>query len=194
MVQVKGKAGTGKSSDLLKYMLKKSLNGTRGTFLTYNHLLVFEISKQISGFDYNLNEENFKQKATTTTYTIHSFIYNISKKLGVLLLMSNTRIEEIKTIMNNRLNLIQGYISVLLVLKDSYSKEQLITAFQNNNNFDIGTKMEAIDFIKSNNRIKLYDSKTDRNALINNHKKIKIKKLEEKINSDIFLSDYTNVL
>ena len=37
--------------------------------------------------------------------------------------------------MNNRLNLIQGYISVLLVLKDSYSKEQLITAFQNNNNF-----------------------------------------------------------
>jgi hypothetical protein len=96
--------------------------------------------------------------------------------------------------MNNRLNLIQGYISVLLVLKDSYSKDQLITAFQNNNNFDSGTKMEAIDFIKSNNLIKVFDSKTDRNVLFDNHKIIKIKKLEEQINSDIFLSDYTNVL
>jgi hypothetical protein len=194
LVEIRGKAGSGKSSDLLKYMLQKSLIGTKGTFLTYNHLLVFEISKQISGFNHNLNEQNLKLKATTTTYTIHSFMYNICKKLGVILLMSNTRIEELKTIMNNRLNLIQGYISVLLVLKDSYSKDQLITAFQNNNNFDNGTKMEAIDLIKSNSLIRVYDSKTDRNTLFETHKKTKIKKLEEQINSDIFLSDYTNVL
>jgi hypothetical protein len=194
LVEIRGKAGSGKSSDLLKYMLQKSLIGTRGTFLTYNHLLVFEISKQITGFNYNINEQNLKLKATTTTYTIHSFMYNICKKLGVILLMSNTRIEELKTIMNNRLNLIQGYISVLLVLKDSYSKDQLITAFQNNNNFDNGTKMEAIDLIKSNSLIRVYDSKTDRNSLFDTHKKTKIKKLEEQINSDIFLSDYTNVL
>lgn len=194
LVEIRGKAGSGKSSDLLKWMLQKSLTGTRGTFLTYNHLLVFEISKQISGFNYNINEQNLKQKATTTTYTIHSFIYNICKKLGVILLMSNTRIEELKSIMNNRLISIQDYISVLLTQKDSYSKEQLITAFQNNNSFDNGTKMEAIDFFRSNFLVRVYDSKTDRNELFDLYRRGKIKKLEEQINSSIFLSDYTNVL
>lgn len=194
LVEVRGKAGSGKSSDLLKWMLQKSLTGTRGTFLTYNHLLVFEISKQISGFNYNISEQNLKQKATTTTYTIHSFIYNICKKLGVILLMSNTRIEELKSIMNNRLISIQDYISVLLTQKDSYSKEQLITAFQNNNSFDNGTKMEAIDFFRSNFLVRVYDSKTDRNELFDLYRRGKIKKLEEQINSSIFLSDYTNVL
>lgn len=194
LVEVRGKAGSGKSSDLLKYMLQKSLIGNSGTFLTYNHLLVFEISKQILGFNYNINEQNFKQKATTTTYTIHSFMYNICKKLGIILLMSSTRIEELKSIMNNRLNSIQDYISVLLTLKDSYSKEQLIIAFQNNNSFDNGTKMEAIDFFRSNFLIRVYDSKTDRNALSDQYKINKIKKLEEQINSSVFLSDYPNVL
>lgn len=194
LVEVRGKAGSGKSSDILKWMLQKSLTGNKGTFLTYNHLLVYEISKQISGFNYNINEKNLTEKATTTTYTIHSFMYNICKKLGVILLMSNSRIQELKNTMNNRLNLIENHISNLLLIKESYSNNQLITEFQNSNKFDNGTKIEAVDFIKSNILNRVYDTKTNLNELIERFKKNKIKKLEEQINSDFFLSDYTNVL
>jgi hypothetical protein len=194
LVEVRGKAGSGKSSDILKWMLQKSLTGNKGTFLTYNHLLVYEISKQISGFNYNINAEILSQKATTTTYTIHSFMYNICKKLGVILLMSNSRIEELKNTMNNRLKLIEDYISNLLLIKESYSNNQLITEFQNSNKFDNGTKIEAVDFIKSNILNRVVDTKTNLNALIDRYKKNKIKKLEEQINSDFFLTDYTNVL
>lgn len=194
LVQIRGKAGSGKSSDLLKWMLKKSLTGTKGTFLTYNHLLVFEISKQISGFNFSLNEQILKQKATTTTYTIHSFIYNICKKLGVILLMSNSRIEDLKNTLSIRLRLIENHILYLLSLKESYSNQQLITEFQNCNNFDNGQKMEAIAFIKSIREIRVFDSKIDLKELIDNFTKNKIKKLEEQINSEFFLSDYNNVL
>lgn len=194
LVEVRGKAGSGKSSDILKWMLQKSLSGDKGTFLTFNHLLVYEISKQISGFKYNINKEILTQKATTTTYTIHSFMYNICKKLGVILLMSNSRVEELKNTMNNRLKLIEKHISNLLLIKESYSNNQLITEFQNCNQFDNGTKIEALDFIKSNILIRVYDTKTNLNVLIESYKKNKIKKLEEQINSDFFLSDYTNVL
>jgi hypothetical protein len=193
LVEIRGKAGSGKSSDLLKCMLNKSLNGTKGTFLTYNHLLVFEISKQILGFNHSLNEEILKQKATTTTYTIHSFIYNICKKLGIILLMSNSRIEELKNTLFHRLNLIENHILNLLLIKESYSNNQLINEFQNSNKFDNGTKIEAVDFIKSN-ILRVFDTNTNLNSLIEHYKKNKIKKLEEQINLDFYLSDYTNVL
>lgn len=194
LVEVRGKAGSGKSSDLLKWMLQKSLTGSRGTFLTYNNLLVFEISKQILGFTYILNEQNGKQKASTTANTIHSFMFNISKKLGVVLLMSETRVNELKLIMNNRYLAIENYINYLLTQTNSISKVQLTTQFQNNYNFDYGTKMEAIDFIKFNADIRVYDENLNISELIDLIKKDKIKRLEDQINSDIFLADYTQVL
>ena len=194
LVEVRGKAGSGKSSDLLKWMLQRSLTGSRGTFLTYNNLLVFEISKQILGFTYIINEQNRKQKASTTANTIHSFMFNISKKLGVVLLMSEARVNELKSIMNNRYLTIENYINHLFTQTTSISKDQLTTKFQNNNYFDYGTKMEAIDFIRFNSNIRVYDKKSNIPELIDIIKKDKIKKLEDQINSDIFLADYNQVL
>ncbi len=50
LVEVNGKAGTGKSSDILKWMLRLSIEGRKGVFLTYNHVLVYDISSQIQSY------------------------------------------------------------------------------------------------------------------------------------------------
>ena len=71
---------------------------------------------------------------------------------------------------------IEEHISNLLFIKESYSNNQLISEFQNCNNFDNGTKMEALDFIKSNILIRVYDTKIDLKSLIERYKKNKIKR------------------
>lgn len=107
LVEVRGKPGSGKSSDLLKWMLNKSISGRKATFLTYNHLLVFEITRQIKGFENSLNDEIIASKASTTASTIHAFMYNISKKLGIALLMSGARAQELKNKLDSRLKKIE---------------------------------------------------------------------------------------
>ena len=175
-------------------MLLKSLNGKRATFLTYNHLLVFEISKQIKGFENTLNDEKSVAKASTTAYTIHSFMYNISKKLGIVLLMSETRINELKTKLDSRFEKIKKIFHDIRVAKKISNRNELKQYFQNLDFLDEGTKREAIDFINHSEMFKDFYDETKTLFYIEIFKKYKIKQLEENIHSSIFLSDYHEVL
>lgn len=147
LVEVKGKPGSGKSSDLLKWMLQKSITGSRATFLTYNHLLVFEISRQIKGFENTLSDEKSADKASTTANTIHSFMYNISKKLGIVLLMSESRINELRIKLDERFENIKKTFYFIRKAQKIKNRSELKSYFQNINFLDEGTKREALDFI-----------------------------------------------
>ncbi|PWA07276.1 hypothetical protein [Flavobacterium psychrotolerans] len=194
LVEVKGRAGSGKSSDLLKWMLQKSLIGKRATFLTYNHLLVYEISRQIKGFENVLTENEIIQKESTTTNTIHSFMFNIAKKLGVVLLMSESRISYLTNVMNDRLERIELLFNGIRNQNITINKNDLKKIIQNENSFDEGTKREAIDFINHSDMYKDFKNVLETKKHINQFKIFKKIKLEEHINSSMFLSDYHEVL
>ncbi|MCF6130887.1 hypothetical protein [Flavobacterium wongokense] len=194
LVEVRGKPGSGKSSDLLKWMLQNSLTGRKATFLTYNHLLVFEISRQIIGFDTALSDGQRASKASTTANTIHSFMYNISKKLGVVLLMSEARITELKTKLDERFDRIKNIFRDIRAAKKISNRNELKNYFQNLPILDEGLKREAIDFINHSEMFKDFYDEAKTLHYIELFKKHKIAQLEENIHSSIFLSDYHEVL
>jgi hypothetical protein len=194
LVEVKGKPGSGKSSDLLKWMLQNSIRGRKATFLTYNHLLVFEISKQIKGFENVLDDEKKALKAPTTTNTIHSFMYNISKKLGIALLMSEARVNELKITLDRRFEKIKIVFHAIRAGENIRNRIELKHYFQNLNDLDEGTKREALDLINHHELFIDFTDELKTLTFIETFKKYKIRQLEDNINSGVFLSDYHEVL
>ena len=102
-----GKAGTGKTSHLLNILLSSLSKRNNVTFLTYNHLLVKDVAYQVKmtqDFLYSsLNEtgEDNTNFPSGIVQTLMKFTFGLSKKLGVLHLMSEARMIELKLIMEN---------------------------------------------------------------------------------------------
>jgi len=196
LVEVKGKAGTGKSSDLLKWMLNLSREGSRATFLTYNHLLVYDLAKQIRSFENILSEEERSLKGSTTTFTLHKFFYNLAKKLGVLTLMSAQRISELMTTLDKRLGIIKNYFIKINNSEPKVNIAKFKMYVQTNKDFDEGLKREALDFIKflDNNKCNRFDTTKSIGVWIEKFKKQKQEQVNNLLNSQVFLEDYHKVL
>jgi hypothetical protein len=193
LVEVRGKAGTGKSSDLIKWLLKRSLLNERATFLTYNNLLVFDVSRLIRSFENSLSEDEIEIKQPTSVNTIHSFMFNLSKKLGITLLMSIERFNELNRILEHRLNTIKFEYNNYIISNSSNSIYDFKNFFQNNTNLDKGTKEEAINFINKFNLIEINDE-DEVFSKLDLFKTSKIKLLQENLSSKMFLQDYHGVL
>ncbi|MCY2687569.1 hypothetical protein [Salinimicrobium sp. TH3] len=195
LVEVRGKAGTGKSSDLLKWMIKSSLNGKSGVFITYNHLLVFDVAKQLQSFHNVLSEEDRKEKKSTTTHTLHSFFYNIAKKLGVLMLLSEERINELINKLDKRWVYIEDFFDNYRIKENGLSLAKLKMYIQTDKKMDEGTKREAIDFIRYLDKKDTYlGSKASVKSSFVAFREDKIYKLGKLESSNVFLKDYTKVL
>src|SRR5690554_600906 len=191
LVEVKGKAGTGKTSELLKWMLKNSLKGRKGVFLTYNHLLVFDITSQVKSFSNRLSDD--VKKASTTTYTIHGYFYNVAKKLGVLLLMTEDRIKELTSILDNRWIEIESFFNRERKPTDT-SLSWLKMRVQNNWQVNQGIKREAILFIQYIEKLRYLPNQQETARLFKQFRDDKIEKLANLESSNIFLKDYAEVL
>lgn len=191
LVEVKGKAGTGKTAELLKWMLQNSLKGKRSVFLTYNHLLVYDITNQIKSFT---NREYRTEKASTTTNTLHGFFYNVARKLGVLLLLSEKRINELTVILDDRLLQIEIYFDSIRKLEDSISLAKLLMYIQSEWKVPEGLKREAILLLKYIEHYKFLPNKEETSNLIKEFRNQKITKLSSLESSNVFLKDYHNVL
>lgn len=191
LVEVRGKAGSGKTSELLKWMLQNSRKGKRSVFLTYNHLLVYDISYQIKSFN---NREYETKKASSTTNTLHGFFYNVARKLGVLLLLSEKGINELTVILDDRLFQIEIYFDSIRRTEDSISLAKLLMYVQSKWNAPEGLKREAILLLKYIENCKFLPNKENTSKLIKEFHNEKITKLSSLESSNVFLKDYHNVL
>ena len=196
LVEVKGKAGTGKTSNLLHWMLHQCLNKRRGLFLTYNHLLVFDISQEIKSFRNQLPFSQSGTMASASTDTIHGFFFNVAKKLGVLRLMSEKRIMELKGQLDQRWVRIEQYFNAVRNTEPNISVNKLLMYVQSKFEADEGTKREAIDFIQhlQRERIKFLGTQQVTQCLFEGFREHKVSLLENLINSEVFLKDYNQVL
>jgi hypothetical protein len=193
LVEVKGKAGTGKSSDILKWILRLSLEGRKGVFLTYNHVLVYDISSQIQSFTNRLSPDDRKAKQPTTTYTIHGYFYRVAKKLGVLLLLSEQRITELTATLDSRWVQIEIYFNSVRSTENDISLAKLLMYVQSKWNIAKGTKREAILFIQhlENSRRLPNQEETEKQFRI--YRNDKVDRLGNLESSNIFLKDYHKV-
>lgn len=194
LVEVNGKAGTGKSSDILKWMLRLSVEGRKGVFLTYNHVLVYDISSQIQSFTNQLSPDDRQAKQPTTTYTIHGYFYRVAKKLGVLLLLTEKRIKELTARLDSRWLQIEAYFSSVRNSENNISLAKLLMYVQSKWNISEGTKREAILFIQYLESLRLLPNQEETAKQFRIYRNDKVDKLGNLESSNVFLKDYHKVL
>lgn len=81
LIIVEGKAGNGKTNRLLTIAYKHYIKGQYILFLSYNKLLVYDISKTFNSI---LNSEGESKKGIFATNTFHSFFFDLCRKTGVI--------------------------------------------------------------------------------------------------------------
>ncbi len=190
LVIVNGKAGTGKSSELLLLTMKCIRNGKNALFLTYNNLLTFDIAKTVKSY---VNElpEHIDNPGQPTISTIHSFIFRLSRSLGVQAILSESRIQKLLAALKIRMRKVYNLI-LYETRTNSFNFEKLKSSIQNHSEFDVGTKEAGLDFINFLKRKRYYKNDL-RKAGIDffNIKKTRVSKL---LAREVFLADYYGVL
>lgn len=191
LVEIRGKAGTGKTTELLKWMLGKSLEGHKALFLTYNHILVNDITRLIKG--HHSRYQHIEKRGSVTTNTIQSFMYDLAKKTGVLHLMNENRIRELTDLLDQRL------ANTIYMLEKQ--RDQLDGTISHCINFvqskwveDGGTKREAINFLNSIKDQRFLPSSNELKECIEKYRESRMELLFQLENQQIFLEDYTQVL
>lgn len=194
LVIVSGKAGTGKSSELLLLTMKCISNGQNTLYLTYNKLLIFDIAKTVKSYvnaKLSNSKSNEEKPGEASVLTLHAFFYRLSKSLGVLHILNADRIEKLLAILKNRMRKVYDIISIEIVNKNSIDNIKAI--IQNNNVLDVGTKEVGIDFLNFIQKRNIVTSQELDKVSIDfyNHKKRIAGNIEA---NEVFLADYYGVL
>jgi len=198
LIIVQGKAGTGKSSELLLLMMRCISNGQNTLFLTYNRLLIYDIARTTKSFVNSQIAKNASQDnlGEASVLTLHSFIYRLSKSIGVLHILTDERKRNLIENLDTRANSIK--VQVLNLLNpnsiSSFSEfEKTKELIQNNKMFDIPTIEVGVDFINFQ-RKKGSLSSTNIDEAVKLFCKYKIDLVNNIDVKEVFLSDYYGVL
>lgn len=195
LVIISGKAGTGKSSELLLLSMNCISKGQNTLFLTYNKLLIFDIAKTVKSYvnaRLNNSNQNNERPGEGSVLTLHSFFYRLSKSLGVLHVLNAERIEKLLLTLKYRMRSVFDLISSHFI-GSSVDYEFIKTEIQNYNSFDIGTKEVGIDLLNFLQKKNVTNSDELKNISIEffNHKKRIVGNIEA---NEVFLADYYGVL
>lgn len=193
LIIINGKAGTGKSSELLLLTMKCISNGQNTLYLTYNKLLIFDISKTVKSFiNAKLNNNSSQIFGEGSVMTLHQFFYRLSKSLGVLHVLNAERIEKLFSILKVRMRFVFDFIQSK-VNGSEMNFDNLKAEIQNHSTFEIGTKEVGIDFINYIQKRKVLLPEQVKKYSIEyfNYKKRIIGNIET---NDVFLADYYGVL
>lgn len=190
LVIINGKAGTGKSSELLLLTMKCIRKGKNALFLTYNNLLTFDIHKTVKSYVNKVSKE-IDNPGVPTISTIHSFIFQLSSRLGVLHILTADRIQELLDILKIRMRKVYD-LTLHETTANSFDFEKLKSSIQNHLEFDAGTKDVGIDFINFLKRNRY--NKNDLNKASRKFFKVKKSRVASLEASQVFLADYYGVL
>lgn len=193
LVIVNGKAGTGKSSELLLLTMKCISNGKNTLYLTYNKLLIFDIAKTVKSYvNAKLHDKSGIKPGEGSVLTLHAFFYRLSKSLGVLHVLNADRIEKLLDVLKIRMRKVHDLVFTETRPK-SFDFEKIKSTIQNHSEFDVGTKEVGIDFVNFL-KSRRFNSNSDFNKAsleFFNHKKSIVSNIEA---NEAFLADYYGVL
>ncbi|MEQ8714773.1 MAG: AAA family ATPase [Cyclobacteriaceae bacterium] len=188
MILVKGKAGSGKTTKLLSLNFDALNQGFNSLFLTYNRLLVYDLSQYVKPI---VRSKELEKVASFDT--LHRFFYHLSKSLGVLHVMSDQRISELLDTLKRRLRTIYDFVSPQIDFNAKPNFEKIKEEIQNDYDLDKGTKEVGIEFMNFLGWKKV-TSREVLNKVSTEFYRIKEERLANISAESIFLADYYGVL
>lgn len=189
---ITGKAGTGKTFTLTRILYHIVKNDKHARLLTYNNLLVNEIK-------YNIKLLGEFRPTNASIGTLHQFFFKLTRRLGVQLLFTMERIEELKAVLEKRMEKI-----VNVMTRNNYTKIYYYDkvgkispnhlAFISKYQFPKSDRSEIKDFFKWLMDYHLSFSLDEIELLKQLYIDFKIEKAETQLNNQVFLKDYGKVL
>ena len=185
LVLIQGKAGSGKTTELL-LLIKKQLESNKYVrYITYNRLL--------SNSVYKFKElSKFSGSTHLSTRTIHSLIYDMGIRMGgVVFIMGEKRIENLIAILNNHISFIQNKIisqfsefADLLDVNDQ-KLARLLAKYQKQYRDEIAEFREFQLYIHKNKLT---------NNILEQYRNRQISRIRSLVGKEIFINDYYGVL
>ena len=164
LIIVEGKAGTGKSSELLLLTMKCISKGQNTLYLTYNKLLIFDIAKTVRSYaNDKLYDERSDKPGESSVLSLQAFFFRLSRSLGVLHVLNADRIQELLDVLDKRLKKIHDLL-FQKTRSESIDFDKIKSTIQNHPEFDVGTKEVGIDFVNFL-KFKRYNKKIDFNEV-----------------------------
>ena len=181
---LQGKAGCGKTLMLTRVFNDVVASGHHCRFLTFNHLLVFDLKHCLCRMPAFRNTNAY-------IHTLHYFFYHFSKKMGIHSLFTEDRLNELLSVCVQRIDIANEYIQSFKEETDRWlSNEQFWEKYEDE--IDAGDRAEITKYLKFL-EINIYseESLTNlREAYIQNRRQL----LLNELGNELFIADYNKVL
>jgi hypothetical protein len=181
---LRGKAGSGKTLMLTRVFNSVILSGHHCRFLTFNHLLVFDLKHCLCRIPAYRNTNAY-------IHTLHYFFYHFSKKMGIHSLFTEERLNELMDVCVQRIDIANKYIQIFKEETNKWpNKEQFREKYKDV--IDSGDSAEIIKYLNflDNHIYSIESLEKLREAYIQKRKDL----LSNELGNELFLADYNKVL
>jgi hypothetical protein len=181
---LRGKAGCGKTLMLTRVFNSVVASGHHCRFLTFNHLLVFDLKHCLCRIPAFRNTNAY-------IHTLHYFFYHFSKKMGIHSLFTEKRLNELMEVCIQRIDIANEYIQSYKEETDKWpNNEQFWEKYKDE--IDSGDSTEITKYVKFLEiNIYNYELLEDlREAYIQKRREL----LLNELGNELFIADYNNVL
>ena len=203
-VIIEGKAGTGKTMELMNMASRKIESGGNVLYLTYNTLLVNDVAKTLKHRQNALLNANQKlvekgqaelqvKVGELSVSTIHYYIYHLVKSLGITLIINAERIQELISNLQTRTAEVVRFLNNNINPAENFNPNFLRTLIQNNPQFSKELKEAGILLINFLEK-KRYDARYPLAKNVDFFVQDRTKFLLKNFQNEVFISDYHNVL
>ena len=181
---LRGKAGSGKTLMLTRVFNSVIASGHHCRFLTFNHLLVFDLKHCLCRIPKFRNTNAY-------IHTLHYFFYHFSKKMGIHSLFTEERVKELMDVCVQRIDIANEYIQLYKEETNKWpNNEQFWEKYKED--IDSGDSTEITKYLKFLD-VNIYsiESLTKlREAYIQKRRDL----LSNELGNILFIEDYNKVL
>lgn len=181
---LRGKAGSGKTLMLTRVFNSVIVSGHHCRFLTFNHLLVFDLKHCLCRIPAYRNTNAY-------IHTLHYFFYHFSKKMGIHSLFTEERLNELMDVCVQRIDIANKYIQIFKEETNKWpNNEQFWEKYKDV--IDSGDSAEITKYLKYLD-INIYSFESLgklREAYIQKRRDL----LLNELGNELFLADYNKVL
>ena len=181
---LQGKAGCGKTLMLTRIFNNIVASGHHCRFLTYNHLLVFDLKHCLCRMPAFKNTNAY-------IHTLHFFFYHLSRKMGIQSLFTEKRFKELMDVCKQRLDIADEYIQLFKEETDKWPSDEVFWE-KYKDDIDSGDRVEISKYLKylEMNIYSVDSILSLRESYIQERKQI----LLNELGNELFLGDYNKVL
>jgi hypothetical protein len=181
---LQGKAGSGKTLMLTRIFNNIVASGRHCRFLTYNHLLVFDLKHCLCKMPAFRNSNAY-------IHTLHFFFYHLSKKMGIHSLFTEDRFKELMDVCNQRLDIADEYIQLFKKETDKWPSNEVFWE-KYKDDIEPSDRVEITKYLKYLD-MNIYGAESLsllREAYVQERQRY----LLNELGNELFLADYNKVL